>query len=115
MNLQQIRRDKTEDSDLVRSNLELIDDLAKQKNIALRLGQQYYPNDHHSSLTLQAQQDALKFIFDFYPMYIHGNQKRNPAFDVISHFENTIEMSQRKWATPSRLQVLNWSNLAMIF
>jgi hypothetical protein len=86
MSLQQIRRDKTEDSDLVRANLELIDDLAKRKKSALRLGQRYYPNDHHSSLTLQAQQDALKFIFDFYPLYIHNKQKDDPAFDVAARY-----------------------------
>lgn len=92
LNLQQVRRDKTEDSDLVRANLELIDDFSKHKNSALRLGQQYYPNDNHSSLTLQAQQDALRFIFDFYPMQIYNSQKDNPAFDVASryaaHYQN---------------------------
>jgi tetratricopeptide (TPR) repeat protein len=88
MSLQQIRRDKTSDSDLVRSNLELIDYLAKQKKVALKLGKQYYPNDHHSSLTLQAQQDALRFIFDFYPLYIHSKQKFNPQFDVVARYSS---------------------------
>lgn len=92
LSLQQVRRDKTEDSDLVRANLELIDDFAKHKKSALRLGQQYYPNDSHNSLTLQAQQDALRFIFDFYPMTIYNMQKDDPTFDVasryIAHYQN---------------------------
>ncbi len=84
--LQQVRKDKTKDSSLIRANLELIDDFAKHKRKALRLGQQYYPNDSHSSLTLQAQYDALRFIFDFYGLKFHKSQLDNPGFDVVQRY-----------------------------
>jgi predicted alpha/beta superfamily hydrolase len=84
--LKQVRKDKSTDSDLIRANLELIDDFAKHKRKALRLGQQYYPNDSHSSLTLQAEYDALRFIFDTYGLKFHRSQLDNPAFDVVQRY-----------------------------
>ncbi len=84
--LKQVRKDKSRDSDLIRANLELIDDFAKHERKALRLGQQYYPNDSHSSLTLQAQYDALRFIFDTYGLKFRRSQLENPAFDVVQRY-----------------------------
>lgn len=81
--LQQVRKDKSSDTELIRANLELIDDFAKHKGTALRLGQQYYPDDSHSSLTLQAEYDALRFIFDNYRLKFYRSQVDNPGFDVV--------------------------------
>lgn len=84
--LEQVRQDKSSDSELLRANLELIDDFAEHKRKALRLGQQYYPNDSHSSLTLQAEYDALRFIFDTYGLKFYRSQLDNPDFDVAQHY-----------------------------
>ena len=81
--LQQVRKDKSSDTELIRANLELIDDFAKHKGTALRLGQQYYPDDSHSSLTLQAEYDALRFIFDNYRLKFSSSQLDSPGFDVV--------------------------------
>ena len=81
--LQQVRKDKSSDTELIRANLELIDDFAKHKGTALRLGQQYYLDDSHSSLTLQAEYDALRFIFDNYRLKFYRSQVDNPGFDVV--------------------------------
>ena len=81
--LQQVRKDKSSDTELIRANLELIDDFAKHKGTALRMGQQYYPDDSHSSLTLQAEYDALRFIFDNYRLKFYRSQVDNPGFDVV--------------------------------
>lgn len=84
--LKQVRNDKSRNSELIRANLELIDDFAKHKPQALRLGQQYYPNDSHSSLTLQAEYDALRFIFGTYGLKFQRSQLDNPAFDVVQRY-----------------------------
>lgn len=84
--LEQVREDKSSDTDLIRANLELIDDFAKHKAKSLRLGQQYYPNDSHSSLTLQAEYDALRFIFDTYGLKFPKSELDNPAFDVEQRY-----------------------------
>lgn len=84
--LKQVRNDKSRYSELIRANLELIDDFSKHKPQALRLGQQYYPNDSHSSLTLQAEYDALRFIFGTYGLKFHRSQLDNPAFDVAQRY-----------------------------
>jgi len=84
--LQEVRKDKSSDTDLIRANLELIDDFAKHKGKALRLGQQYYPDDSHSSLTLQAEYDALRFIFDNYRLKFYRSQVDNPDFDVVQRY-----------------------------
>lgn len=84
--LEEVRKDKSSDSELIRANLELIDDFAKLKHKALRLGQQYYPNDSHSSLTLKAEYDALQFIFDTYGLKFQKSQLENPAFNVAQSY-----------------------------
>lgn len=84
--LEEVRKDKSSDTDLIRANIELIDDFSKNKRKALRLGQQYYPNDSHSSLTLKAEYDALQFIFDTYGLKFQRSQLENPAFDVAQRY-----------------------------
>ena len=94
--LKQMRKDQSRDSELIRANLELIDDFAKHERKALRLGQQYYPNDTHSSLTLQAQYDALRFIFDTYGLKFHRSQLDNPAFDVVQRYTAHYQVLTKK-------------------
>lgn len=94
--LKQVRNDKSRHSELIRANLELIDDFAKHKPQALRLGQQYYPNDSHSSLTLQAKYDALRFIFDTYGLKLQSSQLNNPAFDVVQHYTAHYQALSKK-------------------
>lgn len=94
--LKQVRNDKSRNSELIRSNLELIDDFAKHKPQALRLGQQYYPNDSHSSLTLQAEYDALRFIFGTYGLKFHRSQLDNPAFDVPQRYSAHYQALTKK-------------------
>ncbi|GJI99048.1 hypothetical protein RugamoR57_57660 [Duganella caerulea] len=94
--LAQMRKDRTRQSELIRSNLELIDDLAKHKHKALRLGQQYYPNDTHSSLTLQAEYDALRFIFDGYSLKFRKSQLDDPTFDVVQRYTEHYQALSKK-------------------
>jgi uncharacterized protein len=94
--LKQVRKDKSNDTELIRANLELIDDFAKHKRRALRLGHQYYPNDSHSSLTLQAEYDALRFIFDTYGLKFHKRELENPAFDVEQRYTTYYQALTKK-------------------
>ncbi|MBR7799425.1 alpha/beta hydrolase-fold protein [Undibacterium fentianense] len=86
VSLKQLRYDKTSSSDLARANLELSDEIAKHKNLNLRLVQRYYPEDNHNSVTLQGQIDALRFIFDFYPLKMGEKDRDNLRFDIVRHF-----------------------------
>lgn len=94
--LKQVRKDKSGNSELIRANLELIDDFAKHKRKALHLGQQYYPNDTHSSLTLQAQYDALRFIFENDNLKFHSSELNNPAFDVVQRYTAHYQALSKK-------------------
>lgn len=93
--LDDARKDKSDDTDLPRANLELIDEFEKSKHKTLRLHYQFYPDDGHSSLTFAAQHDALRFVFDFYRLRVEKDEQEDPHFDIASfytaHYKNVSQ------------------------
>lgn len=86
MSLRDQRNDKSSDSDLARANLALFDIVKSPKNMALKSVLRYYPQENHSSVTLLAQYDAFKFVFDFFPLRITNRQLDDAKFDVVAKF-----------------------------
>jgi predicted alpha/beta superfamily hydrolase len=62
----QVRRDTSPVTDFMRSKLTLRDELARHPANGLRVLSHYYPDDTHSSVTLPATYDALRFLFKSY-------------------------------------------------
>ncbi|MBK9736866.1 MAG: alpha/beta hydrolase [Saprospiraceae bacterium] len=60
-----VQKDTTENTILIRSNLEFIKDISRNKNNQLRFNHKYYENDDHSSLRLVGEYDGLRFILIF--------------------------------------------------
>lgn len=87
-----VQKDTTEGTELIRSNLEFIRDIFKNKTNQLRFQHKYYENDDHSSVRLIGEYDALRFIFDYYKLKIYNSELDDPNFKLdsllVTHYNN---------------------------
>jgi predicted alpha/beta superfamily hydrolase len=79
-----VQKDTTEGTELIRSNLEFIKDILKNKSNQLRFQHKFYENDDHSSVRLIGEYDALRFIFDYYKLKIYNSELNDPNFKLDS-------------------------------
>jgi predicted alpha/beta superfamily hydrolase len=90
-----VQKDTSSTTGLIRSNLEFIKDLSKNKKNQLRFNYKFYENDDHPSVRLIGEYDALRFIFDFYKLKIYDSELKNPNFKLddllVTHFKNVSE------------------------
>ena len=95
MDTLEVQKDTTEGTELIRSNLEFIKDIFKNKSNQLRFQHKYYENDDHSSVRLIGAYDALRFIFDYYKLKIYNSEIDNPNFKLdslfITHYNKVSE------------------------
>ncbi|MBK6636081.1 MAG: hypothetical protein IPG38_19010 [Chitinophagaceae bacterium] len=95
MDTLKVQKDTTEGTELIRSNLEFIKDIFKNKTNQLRFKHNYYENDDHSSVRLIGEYDALRFIFDYYKLKIYNSELDDPNFKLdslfITHYNNVSE------------------------
>jgi uncharacterized protein len=92
MDTLQVQKDTTIGTELIRSNLEFIKDIFKNKTNQLRFKHAFYENDDHSSVRLVGEYDALRFIFDYYKLKIYNSELDNPRFKLdsllVTHYNN---------------------------
>jgi uncharacterized protein len=92
MDTLQVQKDTTEGTELIRSNLEFIAAIFKNKTNQLRFKHSFYENDDHSSVRLIGEYDALRFIFDYYKLKIYNSQLEDPGFKLdsllVTHYNN---------------------------
>jgi hypothetical protein len=95
MDTLKVQADTTEGTELIRSNLEFIKDIQKNKKNQLRFKHKFYENDDHSSVRLIGEYDALRFIFDDYKLKIYNSELDDPNFKLdsllVSHYKNVSE------------------------
>jgi uncharacterized protein len=95
MDTLKVQKDTTEGTELIRSNLEFIKDVFKNKTNQLRFQHKYYENDDHGSVRLIGEYDALRFIFDQYKLKIYNSELNDPNFKLdsllVTHYNNVSE------------------------
>ena len=79
-----VQKDTSPSTDLLRSNLEFVHALSKNKGNGLGFKYKFYENDDHPSVRLIGEYDALRFIYDFYKLKIYASELKNPDFDLAS-------------------------------
>ena len=88
-----VQKDTSEGTELIRSNLEFITDIFKNKKNQLRFKHVFYENDDHGSVRLIGEYDALRFIFDYYKLKIYNSELDDPEFKLdsllVAHY-NTV-------------------------
>jgi len=93
MDTLKVQKDTTEGTELIRSNLEFIKDIFKNKNNQLRFKHAFYENDDHGSVRLIGEYDALRFIFNYYKLKIYNSELEDPNFKLdsllVTHY-NTV-------------------------
>jgi uncharacterized protein len=110
MDTLQVQKDTTEGTELIRSNLEFIRDIAANKTNQLRFKHLFYENDDHSSVRLMGEYDALRFIFDYYKLKIYNSELEDSNFKLdslfISHYNN-VSAQMGYLVKPNESQVNN--------
>ncbi|MEN2402260.1 alpha/beta hydrolase-fold protein [Flavobacterium sp. MC2016-06] len=90
-----VQKDTSGNTGLIRSNLEFIKDLSKNKKNQLHFKHKFYENDDHPSVRLIGEYDALRFIFDFYRLKIYDSELENPNFKLddllVTHYKKVSE------------------------
>nr|WP_315476051.1 alpha/beta hydrolase-fold protein [uncultured Undibacterium sp.] len=110
VDLEQVRKLNGDATVLIRANLRLVDDFSQNKNPSLRLMHKYYPDDDHNSITLAAQYDALRYIFDFYRAKVYPSQLAGPSFDIIAFYQDHYENLKKRlgYVAPPEKSHLNY-------
>jgi len=95
MDTLQVQKDTTEGTELIRSNLEFIKDISRNKTNQLRFRHVFYENDDHSSVRLIGEYDALRFIFDYYKLNIYNSELEDANFKLdsllVTHYKDVSE------------------------
>ena len=108
MDTLKVQKDTTEGTELIRSNLEFIRTISKNKTNQLRFKHTFYENDNHSSVRLIGEYDALRFIFDYYRLNIYNSELDDPNFKLdsllVTHYKNVSE-KMGYLVTPDESQV----------
>jgi hypothetical protein len=95
MDTLEVQKDTTEGTELIRSNLEFVKDIFKNKSNQLRFQHKFYENDDHSSVRLIGEYDALRFIFDYYKLKIYNSELEDPDFKLdsllVAHYNTVSE------------------------
>jgi predicted alpha/beta superfamily hydrolase len=90
-----VQTDTSSSTDLIRSNLEFIKVLNKNKSNQLSYSYKFYKDDDHPSVRLIGEYDALRFIFGFYKLKLYDSDLSNPSFKIdsvlIAHYKQVSE------------------------
>ncbi len=90
-----VQQDSSASTALLRSNLNFIKELSKDKGNELAFKYKFYENDNHASVRLIGEYDALRFIFNFYKLKIYDSELKNPNFDLesllVTHYKKVSE------------------------
>ncbi|QMU29086.1 alpha/beta hydrolase-fold protein [Adhaeribacter radiodurans] len=82
-----VQKETSSSTKLIRSNLEFIKMLNRNRKNKLRYSYRFYKDDDHPSVRLVGEYDALRFVFDFYKLKIYDSELNNPNFRIDSVLE----------------------------
>ncbi len=87
-----VQKDTTENTELIRNNLELIRNIKNNRQNKLNFDYKYYADDNHGSVSFIAEYDALRFIFAYYKfdLYARYLDNENIRLDTLldAHYKN---------------------------
>ena len=87
-----VQKDTTENTELVRYNLELIRNIKNNQQNNLNFDHKYYADDNHGSVSFIAEYDAIRFIFNYYKfdLYARYLENENIRLDTLldAHYKN---------------------------
>ena len=106
-----VKNDTTKSTEHIRSIFELRNYLSNNKQNQLKYAYKYYNNDDHNSVPLNAEYDALRFIFNYYHLGILNNDNRN----IENLYDDVSENFGYKVKPPeSMVNSLAYTNLYLL-
>jgi len=88
MDISNVQKDTTDQTNHIRSILELNTYLKENTQKELSYEGKYYENDDHGSVPLITEYDAFRFIFNFYWLKIEGQDFSEPESDLLDKIVN---------------------------
>lgn len=96
MGIQQVKKDTSAETRHIRAILQLDTYFKANPKNGLKYAGNYYPNDTHGSVPLITEYDALRSLFDFYPITI-TNADYTDTSDVLARkLESHFNLVSRK-------------------
>lgn len=86
-----VMNDKSEMSLIPRAVLPFVAALRITRPAGLRWTSKFYPNERHGTVELNAEYDALRYLFDYYAFrtsQFDGHPELNPDSVLTAHFKN---------------------------
>src|SRR5690606_34843806 len=87
-----VQKDTTENTELIRYNLELIRSINTNQQNQLKFEHKYYVDDNHNSVSFIAEYDALRFIFNYYKFDLYASFLDNKSIRLDTlldvHYKN---------------------------
>jgi hypothetical protein len=88
MDMNKLSADTTDnDIKFIRTILQLIDSLKSYKKKGLRFQAKYYKDNEHNTVSLIANYDALRFIFNDYTLKISAQDIADSSIDLLAKFK----------------------------
>jgi predicted alpha/beta superfamily hydrolase len=91
-----VKKDTSKSTEHIRSIFELRNYLSNNKQNQMKFSWKYYGNDEHNSVPLNAEYDALRFIFNYY----HLSQFYNDYRNIENLYENVSKQFGYKVKPP---------------
>lgn len=96
MDLKKVLKDTTENTHIIRPILGLHNSFEQNMHNGIKYKGRYYADDSHSSLPLIATYDALRFIFDFYPLKLTMKDYTDSTVALADKYQkHFIEISKQ--------------------
>ena len=96
MNINKVIKDRSGITRHIRSILTLKDYLEKCRQNGLRFRWKYYDTDSHASVALITEYDALRFIFDYYPLKINFKDFYDTTTSLADKYERHFSNVSRQ-------------------
>lgn len=96
MDFRTVERDTSQASEHIRSILALDKTLKTSTKSQLKYQSKYYSDDTHGSAAFITEYDALRFIFDFYPLKLRGKDYQDTTGIVLDKIREKCALRSEK-------------------
>lgn len=96
MDIRTVERDTSQSSEHIRSILALDKTLKTSAKSGLKYQSKYYGDDTHGSAPLITEYDALRFVFDFFPLKLRGKDYQDTTGLVLDKIREKCALRSEK-------------------
>lgn len=109
IDINKVQTDTSPFTNHLRALLNLKSYLETNKQNGLKSQCKYYGDDSHSSVTLITEYDALKFLFDYYPLKLTYTNFKDTSLAIVDKYQNHYDNASKRMGyrvKPSENEIL---------